>query len=280
MNITKGKTSDVNIGAKFTYVRDINVKSDTDKKDCYITRITVVSENLLVLCDADNLCLKLVDINKSIIKDVLALPSGLFGITAISYDHIAVVGGNKGQIQIISIHDSMTIDRTIKTNGDCVDVKMMNNRLYLSLWQPTKFQILRPTGAIIKTIKPDGEVFKNVTPRYIAVSSDETVIYISDWETNKVISLDMNGKMLALYKGELEYPHDIFISLSGSVYVCSNGQSVVYKMNSDLSEALVILGPGDGLMYPTAMCLNADNQNFYISNGGAEATFNIKVFKC
>jgi DNA-binding beta-propeller fold protein YncE len=241
----------------------------------------LVSDTVLVLCNAENQCLKLVDINRNIIKAVLTLPSGLCGVTAISNDKIAVVGGIDNEIQIISVHDSMTIDRTIKTTGACVDVKMLNNHLYLLLWRPTKFQILRPTGTIIKTINPDGDVFKDVTPSYIAVSPDETVIYISDWKTNKVLSLDMNGRILALYNGELEYPHDMFISPCGSVYVCSNGQDVVYKMNSDLSEALVILGPGDGLMRPTAMCLNTNNQHFYISSGSSKAAYcnNIKFFK-
>jgi DNA-binding beta-propeller fold protein YncE len=160
---------------------------------------------------------------------------------------------------------------------------MINNQLYVSFWKPVKFQILQLTGAIIKTIKPDDEILKHCTiPRYIAVSHDESVIYVSDWTTNKVMSLDINGNMLSLYQGELEFPEGIIISPSGSVYVCNREQQIVYKMTSDLSEAMVILGPGDGLNCPQAICLNKINQHLYISSGSSEAKYKniLKVYKC
>jgi hypothetical protein len=96
------------------------------------------------------------------------------------------------------------------------------------------------------------------------------------------MSLDMNGNMLALYKGELEHPGGIIISPSGSVYVCNRNQHIVYKMTSNLSEALVILGPGDGLHAPHAICLNKINQHLFISSGklGAEYGNILKVYKC
>jgi DNA-binding beta-propeller fold protein YncE len=160
---------------------------------------------------------------------------------------------------------------------------MINNQLYVSFWKPVKFQILQLTGAIIKTIKPDDEILKHCKlPRYIAVSHDESVIYVSDWKTSKVMSLDINGNMLSLYKGELELPHGIIISPSGSVYLCNRDQDIVYKMTSDLSKALVILGSGDGLNGPQAMCLNKKNQHLYISSGSGEANYYnaLKIYKC
>ena len=92
----------------------------------------------------------------------------------------------------------------------------------------------------------------------------------------------MNGNMIALYQEELDLPAGIIISPSGSVYVCNREQHIVYKMKSDLSEAVVILGPGDGLEFPQAMCLDTDNQLLYISSGSSEAKFRnrLKVFKC
>ncbi|XP_060570768.1 complement C1q tumor necrosis factor-related protein 3-like [Ruditapes philippinarum] len=38
-------------------------------------------------------------------------------------------------------------------------------------------------------------------------------------------------------------------------------------MRSDLSEAIVLLGPGDGVTGPQAMHLNANDQHLYISSG-------------
>jgi DNA-binding beta-propeller fold protein YncE len=96
------------------------------------------------------------------------------------------------------------------------------------------------------------------------------------------MSLDINGIMIALYQGELDRPHGIIISPSGSVYVCDRNQHIVYKMTSDPSEAMVILGPGDGLHAPHAMCLNKKNQHLYISSGTSDTKYcnTLKVYKC
>ncbi|XP_060558617.1 E3 ubiquitin-protein ligase TRIM33-like [Ruditapes philippinarum] len=91
ITVKENITSGVNKNEEFTFIQDINVKSDTDGKDCYITGMTLVSDNGLVLCDYYNQCLKLVDINKKIIKDVLSLQCEHLGITTISNDQIAVV---------------------------------------------------------------------------------------------------------------------------------------------------------------------------------------------
>ncbi|XP_045179869.2 uncharacterized protein LOC123539370 [Mercenaria mercenaria] len=189
MNIHTKGAGEVNYNEEYTHLRDINIKADTDEKDCYITGMTLLSDTELVLCDVNNNSLKLVDVENGIIKDVFVLQAGPLGITAISKDQVAVVLGNKHQIQIISIRGRLSVVRTIKTTGDCVDVKLNSGKLYVSFWEPVQFQILQMTGAIIKTIKPESEVLKHCAhPRHIAVSPDEGMIYVFDWKTKKVMS--------------------------------------------------------------------------------------------
>jgi hypothetical protein len=236
----------IGVNEEYVFFQDLNLQSDTDEKSCFISSMTFVPDNALVLYDSNNQCLKLVDVNLNIIKDVLALETNAGGITTLSNDQIAIVLENCFKIQLVNVLEKMTLDRFIKTNGYCADVNMNNNRLYVSFYAPLQFQILHLTGALIKTIKPDDEILKHCTfPRHIAVSHDESVIYVSDSNTHKVMSLDIDGHMLSLYDGELEFPNGIITSSSGSVYVCSTNQQIVYKMKSDLSEAMVMLGPGD-----------------------------------
>jgi uncharacterized protein YjiK len=283
MSLEKEMSSGKNMTADYIYVRDINVKSVSDKNNCFITSMTCVANNKLVLGDCDNKCLKLVDTDKNIIQDVLSLQSNPLGLTAVSNKQIAVAFDSKYQIQIVGIHAKLIAGHIIKTNGICLDVTMMNRHLFVSFRSPVKFQKLKLTGEIIKTIQPNDEVLKNCTnPRYITASPDESVIYVSDWKTNNILSLDMNGNILAMFQGEIDEPHGIIISPSGLMYVCNRKQDVVYKMKSDLSEALVILGPGDGLVYPHAICMNNDNQHLYISSGSLKAKHKnvLKVYKC
>jgi hypothetical protein len=282
INIKDKMTGEENTNEEFTYVRDINIASDTDKKEeCLIIDMTLVSDNALVLCDASNKCLKLMDITIDKIKDVLPLQSKPLSVTAMSNDQVAIVLKDCYLIQILNIRGKLVIDRTIKTNGITAAVRMVNKHLFVSFWKPVKFQKLQPTGSIIKTIKPDDEVRKCCFfPHNFAVNTDETVMYISDGELHNVLSIDMQGNLLNLYQGELECPYGIIIVPSGSVYVCNRNQNIVYKMKSDLSEATVMLGPGDGLTGPQAMYVNTDDQHLYISSGCFENKHFLKVYKC
>ena len=285
MNIEgKTETSKLNVKEEYTYICDINVKAHSDGKDCFITGMTLFSDTELIVCDCNNHSLKLVDIDTNIVQDALPLSAEPAGIAVLSKDQVAVVLYNKYQIQIISIKGKrMSVAQTIKTDGNCLDVKFNNGKLYVSYWKPVKFQILQTSGVIVQTIKPEPEVLKHCTvPRHIAVSPDGKVLYVSDWETNKLMTIDMKGRNLHTYQGELEYPHDINLySPTGVVYLCNRDQHVIYKMTSDLKESTVILVPGDGLSFPQAMCFNSKKRHLYISSGSLHAEYKnfVKVFK-
>ncbi|XP_053385830.1 uncharacterized protein LOC123538693 [Mercenaria mercenaria] len=267
---------------EYSYVRDINVKAAGDAKCCFIVAMTLVSNHELVLADNGNKLLKLVDIERNVMKAILNLESEPYGLTTVSKDEVAVLLSNIYAIQIVTISGTISVQRNIKLMGQCLGICYINGKLYASLQNCVHFQILQLSGAVDKTIKPDAEVLKHCTfPDYIAVSPDESVIYVSDWKTNKVMCINMDGNMISMYQNELAMPRDIVISPLGSVYLCNRDQHVIFKMTPDLSGATVLLGPGDGLFAPQSMCCNTAKQHFYISSGSntAEKCNQIKVFK-
>lgn len=272
LNIDKGDVASVNYVEKYTYIRDINVASTDDEKICNIIGITMVSSSELILTDCNNKSLKLVENN--VLKSSLKLDANLCGVTMISPDHVAVALPDKCKINILSVSGDLAVVRTVETTGKCLDIQFINGKIYVSFWKPVKYQILQPTGAVYKTIKPDSEVLKHCTlPRHIAVSRDESLLYFSDWQNNKVVCIDMNGKMVSRLNCELNSPSDITISPSGSVYLCNTAQHVVYKATPNLRDATVILGPGDGLSSPYAMCFDADRQIVFISSKSVEKNY-------
>ncbi|XP_045161892.2 uncharacterized protein LOC123526709 [Mercenaria mercenaria] len=235
IDISKTDVVDQKSKEEYNYIRDVDIKADVDKKDCYITDMTFVSDNNLVLCDYNNKSLKLVDTENNIIKDVLALETGPCGITTIPTDHIAFVLSNKSQIHIVSVNGGLSVLRTLKTNGICMDVKHVNGMFYVSFAEPVMFQIIQITGEIYKTIKPDSEVLKHsAIPRYIAVSPDGSLIYVSDWKTNKVVCINRHGYLMSIYQGELDNPNGIAISSSGSIFLCNRNKHNVDMMTSVL----------------------------------------------
>ncbi|XP_053389767.1 uncharacterized protein LOC128552736 [Mercenaria mercenaria] len=267
---------------EYIYVRDINVKVAADTNESDIVAITLVSDHELVLADYNNASLKLIDIDRNVIKGTLDLESKPFGLTTVSKDKVAVLLSNIYVIQIVTVSRTISVQRNIKLMGLCLDIKYLNGKLYASFSKPVRFLILQLSGAVYKTIKPDAEVLKHCTkPDNIAVSPNESVIYVSDWKTNKFICVDMDGNMISMYLHELAIPVDIVITPFGSVYLCSRNQDAIYKMNPDLSEATVILGHRDSLFGPLAMCFNNAKQQLYVSSASskAEARNQIKVFK-
>jgi hypothetical protein len=165
MNINQGASSDQN--DVIFKVRDFNIKTDSDQKNCYIVEIVMVSDNDLLLFDKNNSCLKHYGVDNSL-KDTLMYQDEICGMTAISNDQVAAVVYNKYQIHIINVRGKLSKVQTIKTNWNCLDVKMMNGKLYVSFNNPVKFQVLKLTGAIIKTIEPEAEVLKHSNIRGIS----------------------------------------------------------------------------------------------------------------
>ncbi|XP_053385684.1 uncharacterized protein LOC128550506 [Mercenaria mercenaria] len=280
------KASDQRDKDEFTFINKINVKASTDEKDCFIESMALVSSNKLAIVDNYNRTLKVVDTDNKTIKKAMKFQSSPFGITTISCDQVAVTFPKECKIEIVSTSEDISLVETLKTNGSCLGICFKNEKLYVSYLPmppniPIKFQILRLTGAVQKTIRPDSEVLKYSTyPSCIAVSPEENSVFVSDWKCHKVFCIDMDGNMLSMYQDELEHPSDIFMSLLGSVYLLNKGQHLLYEVKSDLSEATVLLGIGDGLAFPNAMCFNLYKQHLYISAGSDSAKLNneIKVY--
>jgi DNA-binding beta-propeller fold protein YncE len=99
------------------------------------------------------------------------------------------------------------------------------------------------------------------------VSPDGNVIYASDFTTNKVIAININGQMTALYSHNLDKPYGVFLSPSGAIYICNRQHNVVYRMTSALSEVTIVIGPGDNLRLPQAIAFDRKTQHIYISRG-------------
>lgn len=282
MKICNGNGEHVENTEKFSFVRDVNMKATSDDRDCYIAEMTLISSNELLVTDYNNKSLKLFDITDDKMKYTLTLQSPPIGITTIAKDQVAAVLENECKIQIILIAAGLYVVRTINTNGNCVDIKYINGKLYASFWEPVRFQILQPTGVVYKTVRPESEVLKHCTlPSYIDISLDESLIYVSDWKTKKVMSVDMSGKLVSMYQGKLDGPADIVVSPFDSVYLCDRDHHAVYRMTSDLREATVVIRDRKKEASPHALCFNADKEQLYVSSGSTEPNYKnfIKIYQ-
>ena len=92
---------------KLTKQSDINVKSPTDKCDCYITDLAVLPSDLLLLADRYNKSVKLADPTSGQLLDQLLLPGQPHGLCLLPGDRAAVTIPDKSTIQTIAVTKAM-----------------------------------------------------------------------------------------------------------------------------------------------------------------------------
>ncbi|KAL4217182.1 hypothetical protein ACF0H5_023635 [Mactra antiquata] len=257
---------------EFRFNRDIRIKHDRDSYHCLVAAMAAVSDNELVIVDYDNKSVKMVNVDNDVISSYITFDTKPCDITTLPNREVAVTFSAEQLMRILSTTSGLSIKKSIKVSGDCLAVEYCNNYIYISYCNPVKIQILSLSGGVRKSIIPNSKCLEFINmPRFIAVDikdSSSTILYVSDWTRNTIISMDQHGKMLAVYNDEgLVKPFDITKTPFGSIYVCNSGQGIIYKMSEDLGEGLVILGQQDGLKCPHSMCFCPSRKSLYISSG-------------
>ncbi|KAL4217186.1 hypothetical protein ACF0H5_023639 [Mactra antiquata] len=254
---------------EFRFNRDIRIKHDADSNDCLIAAMAAVSDNELVIVDSNNKSVKMVNVDNDVISSYITFDTHPRDITTLPNREVAVTFSAEQLMRILSTTNGLSIKKSIKVSGKCLAVEYCNDYIYISYYNPVKIQILSLSGGVRKSIIPNSKCLEFINmPRFIAVDikdSSSTILYVSDWTRNTIISMDQHGKMLAVYNDE--GPCDITKTPFGSIYVCNSGQGIIYKMSEDLGEGLVILGQQDGLKCPCSMCFCPSRKSLYISSG-------------
>ena len=259
---------------KCNYVRDLKVKVDSDKKNCFIVAMTSLSKDGLAIVDQNNMSLKYVDLREFVIKYTFGLESKPYGVTTVSEKQVAVSLSEICVIQILNIDGKISIQSNINVSGISFDVECLNGKLFASFVDPVKFQIIQLRGVVMTTINANVAA-KDIcqSPRYIAINAERRLIYVSDREAENVICIDENGNLKYIQQNIPLNPNDVTISPSGAICVCSRRHHAVYQMTPDLSDVTVMLGAKNGLVYPQAVCFNVNKLQVYVSSGSENPGF-------
>lgn len=259
---------------EYHFKRDFNIKHQDEKKACFIVSMSTISDHEIVLLDHENKSVKMVNTELDVIAGFVKFESAPTDVTTIPNKEVMVTFPFTNQIRVLSTAGGLFVKRTIKVNGTCCAIEYCHGKLYVS-YVPVKFQVLSLSGGVKKTIEPDTD-FKKLceVPDYMAVHPDRSKIYVSDWKTNVVVCMNINGELLNVYKDvELKEPYEITFTPFGSLYLCNRRQHIIYKMAEDLSEAVVVLGKHDGLECPNSMCFCPGKKSLYISSSSRDPSF-------
>ncbi|XP_053390891.1 uncharacterized protein LOC128553740, partial [Mercenaria mercenaria] len=156
---------------KLTRKENIKVKTKSDRKECCITGCVVLSSNKLLAADYYNGKLKVVDIKNKAIREETTLSSKSWDIAVMPQDHIAVTMPDKKEILIMT-------GRKFPVKGECKDTQ----------------------GNVPNTIKLDDKIFS--IPFSLLLSKDLRHIFISDYGSDSVFSITLQGDISADYKNK------------------------------------------------------------------------------
>ncbi|XP_060562029.1 uncharacterized protein LOC132721695 [Ruditapes philippinarum] len=236
----------------------ICVKSSKDKDRCWITGMTLLTPDLLIIIDFNNNAVKMVDTSSQSVSDQLQLDGEPWNITTVTSTDLAATLPDEHSIQFISISSNKLIMRhTVKVDGDCCGISCYQGKLVVSFADPAKLQILDLNGVIQTTI--DGNnIFKN--PDYI--TSNRSSIYVSDIGMKTVTRLNWQGDVVGSYSG-MSWPRGMSRSDDGSVFVCDYNRNVIEEVSGDCSTGNVVL---KNLKNPYAVCWCGETKKLYYSS--------------
>ncbi|XP_060559965.1 uncharacterized protein LOC132720007 [Ruditapes philippinarum] len=194
--------------------RDICVKRSEDNSTCWITGITYLSPDLLVVTDHDNNTVKLLDTSSQSVCDQLQLDYKPWDITTVTSTELAVTLPDKHAIQFVSISSQKIKSKhSVKVHESCYGVSCYQDKLVVSFFYPAKLQILDMKGTVL-TIFGENIVHE---PRYVACNSSS--IYVSDVETRKVTRFNWQGDLIGSY-GRMGFPSGLALSDGDTIFVC------------------------------------------------------------
>ena len=236
-------------------IEEVGMKTASDVKSCMITGIETLSDNRLVVLDKENLKIKLVD--KTGRNDILELKLEFrpWDITKIDDKRIAVTTYNDKKILLVSITDTITVQKTIDKSqfSYCQGIVFCNETLFVSYYSPNQIEILNLEGNVQQTIDKtnrDGNS-RFGDPEYVTSNPYTNTLYLSD-RTNKCIHcLSLDGQIMSSFKHEqLKEPKGISAGRNGRIFVCSYGSDRIFEITYDFSEGHILLDSAHGISKP------------------------------
>jgi hypothetical protein len=269
----KIKTPSVQIKSRqSSHQGEICVKTSKDKFMCWITGMTLLTPDLLIITDYLNKAVKMVDISSQSVSDQLQLDSKPWNITTVTSTDLAVTLPYTHTIQFISISSKkLKKKHTMKVKGQCYGISCYQDKLVVTYYNPGKLQILEMNGTLLTTIFD-----KNIFGDPDNVTCNKSSIYVSDFQMKSVTRINWQGDVIGSYSCTGK-PRGISLSDDGTVFVCGSERNVIEEISEDCSTGKVVLQDG---IDQYAVCWSEETKKLYFSCYSANIDSNtIYIYK-
>jgi len=214
---------------KLSRMANINIKSATDRRGCYITAMAELPGDLLLMADRDNKSVKLADLASGQQLDRLQLPGQPHGLCLLPGDRAAVTIPQMSMIQTISVTmKKLSLQDVINVNGECYGIDYVNDYFVVGFKKPAMLALIDNKGIIYKLLKTYAinHTLHFKYPDYICVTTENTskVINVSDRGTKTITRLSEELQVMQSFRDPaLQNPRGLASVGGGQLLVVNYG---------------------------------------------------------
>jgi len=246
--------------------------SSSEEERCAIYDMTVVSTQRLMVIDGKHDSVLLVDSHSGEEVARVNVPGKPYGVCMVRQDCAAVTIGGK-KVQFIDVKhmktDTLTLGTRINVGGNAFGIKALDNRLVVTFNDPSAVEVITMQGLTLHRIDKTSTGRKLFDkPWYVAVSSDNSRVFVSDWIVNTIIILDAQLQLIAAFSQVvLNSPGGIISLNEDQLLVSGQLPHAVILLQVSSGRMSAILGEEDGIDWPRAQAFCHDTNTLYIAAG-------------
>ena len=218
--------------------KEVNIELSDDDYNPYIIVCTFLSNGHILLCDFNNIKLKLLDSDMSI-KKSLQLPEAPNNVAAIGENEAIITFNYRNTLdfQYIYTHPDLKLGKAITLPNKCYGLQVVNDEIYTTCHKDSGHdEILRldRAGNIMSKI---ALTQSNSDCSYylgLCLSGSSPRVYLTEFSNSKVTCFQLDGKMVYQFtEKQLKTPLGIYVDSAGNSLVCCRGSHNVVVITAD-----------------------------------------------
>ena len=260
---------------------EVNVRTDDDRTEPWISGCTVMPSGHMVLCDYENNQIKLLD-HSWTITGQLQLPDP-WNVSVLDSSNVIVSSPGNKQLQKVQVFPNMKVVSTIQLDRICWGVAISGEEIYTAYHDNPgngEVVVLDLQGNIKRRLgtNPNGS-YLFTSPSYITISASGEKIFVSDCNTHTITCLAPSGTVIYTYKdGDMSWPRGLICDSRHYVLVCGEGSHNVNirLISPDGKKYRSLLTSKDGLTFPWSIAYKESEDTLIV---GCDESDKLLLFK-
>ncbi|KAH3873008.1 hypothetical protein DPMN_036232 [Dreissena polymorpha] len=243
-----------------------NVKIPSDPSECLIRAITVLPDGKILVADFNNKNVKLLDQQYHVVThcDMTAQPLDICHITHSEVAVAVVDNRNAHEVQFITVNQSQLVkSRRLQLEHRCRAIAHQHGDMFIC----TGTALIKYTlsGRLVSNIYEDRSGVRTVCRCAVSPSGD--MMYITNWDHHKLLTLARDGTVLATYTDpHLQRPRGLHVTPAGQVLVCGWWSSTIQQVDWEGKSKLATIATRErnGVVFPESFCYSSSTSHIIV----------------